>query len=1174
MSINAAVGQVNIRGAGGSTSPSSFGMRAFGQGANTSISALGDVNITAGHDIEVTGTDVDVRAGFARANVNNDTKSKATATASADVNFAAGHDIDLTATIGTVTVGGGAAYGFASAGIKGQQVTAKSSATVSLNAGGNIHLSGTTINVAGGNDTGTASGASAHASAAAATVALHADVGLNAGGSVNMTGEFISLHGGNSVGGAFLQRSSSNSNVIQTEVKASAKGAAASVTVTSGLDITTGKAGMLLSASANLTVAGGDDAAGALSLDAANSGTQVTESIDASVNLASKGNMTLKAANLIVRGGDDAGRAMTSIHDHGSSSATSSKKIAQVTAVAGGAASLTVDTGVTVNALGSIGIDGTSHATLRGGDDSFVDAKVQANNGASAKVTAEDGLQFKAKTAFVVSGANVTVQGGSTAARSAQVDATAGGAVASLVTEDSIGITAASAKLTGGVITLAGGTGADASTRIVGGSSSVHMAHGPAAIAHAQGKATATLKETSSLNLALSGALSISGSSGVNVHGALSNGYGASAFAQGAHAVAGLTADGSVNIKAGSVAITSKNSSSIDFGGHSGGRNVDARAKQAGNATAIEKSAINITATKALTLNAGGVIKVIAGSNAGQDAGATATSSATAAMTGSDGINLQAGSVSLTAVGDISIIGGNRAADSEPGSPSGSFGGPAGAVATGKSKASFTENAAVGITATTTTLSATVTGGASGEHILVQGGSDAAMGLLVSATGPASAAATVNSGVTLTAKGGLTLSAPALQFGRGSIGNLADGASIKGIFGGKASLTATGNVNVSGASVALTGNSIGIFTQNRVAGAVNILGSSGGNAKLTAQANVGIKATGALTITANGSGSNGGLRMVGGTGIGGGDVQAFGSSGKAALTAQAGISLSGKTVGITVTGLVVGAGFAGSGMDLSAASGGAVSVALATQVGINATGALTVSATRGFIDAGAALQGSQVDADHGKVTVTDTSGTALTAGGNLGLNYNNGSLSLAAGHAASGQAVTVGPGGTFSEKADATLLLKSGAKLTLSNFNGLTANAGVFFTGSGGTPTVDVTGNGKVSGLLNAGISIVGKSVTAAVTSFTHNSASDVSVDGIVGKTGITVTGGLSKLSFAPLDLGTVQQGALIMSLEPVLSAPQATTAPTLFSPQASGLSLGSAACQAVLLRDSCRSDR
>jgi hypothetical protein len=56
----------------------------------------------------------------------------------------------------------------------------------------------------------------------------------------------------------------------------------------------------------------------------------------------------------------------------------------------------------------------------------------------------------------------------------------------------------------------------------------------------------------------------------------------------------------------------------------------------------------------------------------------------------------------------------------------------------------------------------------------------------------------------------------------------------------------------------------------------------------------------------------------------------------------------------------------------------------------------------------------------------------------------------------------------------------------------------------------------------------------------------------------------------APLGLRTLQQDALIISLEPVLSAPSIQAAPVQFVPQA-GMTIGPAACQATSVGDSGR---
>jgi filamentous hemagglutinin family protein len=1443
VSINAAFGQVSIRGAGGSTSPSSFGMRAFGRGANTSISALGDVNITAGHDIKVTGTGVDVLAGFTRANVNGDTKAVANATAAADVNFTAGHDIDLTATGGNVTVAGGKAYGFANAGTKGQKITAKASATTTFNAGNEIDLSGSSVSVLAGNFVGTGSGVFVGASGAVANVSLAADVKLNAGNDLKVTGNFITLEAGRDAGGAAVSSSpipGGSSFLHLTRIIAGAKGAVANETVSAGIAITAGKGGASLDAVDGLSIKGGNSAGAAVILDASSATAHVSDTITANVSIASKGDLTLKGNGVSIGGGASAARSLTG----GTSSGSALSHHTQVLGRGDTVVNLNIDSGVTLDATGAFTLTATHNAdvdggvftgvgmevsngatgtkgstkvalqsgvdidagsalsitaksiSLQGGDElarglhidaqggtigftagaglsvtgqsvalhssatsgamsitggsgssnirvtagnaakanAALDASVSvtatkgsitisghglnahggdqdgrgvnvtASNGATATFDQDAALNFKATGAFTAEMlSSISIRGGQSDLHAAEAHAQAGGAVASLTGEDSANITAASAKLTGTNIILSGGFGASASRATFMG---IPTNITNRASAGATGKATANLKQSSALNLAVTGALSISASHDIALHGAaLSNGYGASAFATGVHAVAGVSIDGSLNIKAGSVTVGA-GSSLIVGGEHRDNYATRATAGQAGNASLTEKSAVTITATKALTL-AGGHLTLGQIISAGYGE-ASAHSAATANLSGSDGVNLKGASVALSADDGSLLI-----------SDGGDVGRNALARANSKSKASLSENAGVSITATTA-FSATLSGSASAAGLAITGGNSAgsgtaqganggiaksvinagvainvtgatgtvtitdtdtasggfmnilggnnagrhaeafgssgagsvavtagvsiaakgavtitgqANGMLVGAgsgagvsgearangpggkavsnlgaavsisggtlsltdttatiavhggfrlgsvghavaasfsdeaTGPATATATVSSGVSLTAKSGLSINALGIRLGTDASGaSLADQARVIGSFGGKASLTADAGINLSGANVTLQGGAIMLFGQNKAGAHAQVHGgSNGGNAKLTATAGVNVKATSTVNLAATGA-----IDLFGGVSVGDdAEVQASGSRAVATFTAQSAVGISAKTVTITAAGSfnVAGGGAAAVGLEGSASSGGATTISIASQVSVTATGALTVSATGGHIQGGgAAAVATGLDADHGKLSLAVTAGTALTAGGNLSLNMGGGSLLLSAGHPGSGQDIFAGPAGTISDKVDASLLLKSGAKLTLSNVAGLTVDAGVF--GSSVLSSVDINGTGKLSGLMDASVSILGKSVaTTTVTGFTHNSATGLTKEGVVLKTGITVSGGLTKLNVkAPVALGTIQDGALLMSVEPVLGAAMPAGQSTSFMPAPAAL--GGAACQVTLLRD------
>ncbi len=391
--------------------------------------------------------------------------------------------------------------------------------------------------------------------------------------------------------------------------------------------------------------------------------------------------------------------------------------------------------------------------------------------------------------------------------------------------------------------------------------------------------------------------------------------------------------------------------------------------------------------------------------------------------------------------------------------------------------------------------------------------------------------------------------------------------------GAKATVLADASVSVSAGSVALTGDSLDIFGGNAAASNADVLaGSAGGNAKLTAQAGMGIKASGTVTLTGNSMNLT-----AGGLAARNGLVEVSGAKAAAAFAVQSTLAISGKTVTITDAGVfsALAGNQVGDDLHASAADGGATTVSVGSQLSITASGVLSVSAKAGsLIRAGSSVAASEhLDATQGKLSVAVTSGTALTAGGNLTLDMGGASLTMFAGLAGSSQQVSAGAGGIISNKTDVSLVLKSGAKLTLSNITGLIVDAGA--RGSGSLPAVTTVDGGKVGGLVDESISILGKSVvTSNVTGFVHNSLAGFTDDGLVFKTTITVSGGVGVLDFqtpAPMDLGTLQQDALNTSLETVLSAPQTDTAPTLFTPQLGSVTFRSADCQATLSR-SCKS--
>ncbi len=1066
--------------------------------------ATAGLSVTAGHNINVTGTSqVFMVGGTSVAHgdrVNADQSgAKATATAHADLTLSAGDA--FTASAPTLTVRGGNNVGgarevrcsftsrcssatsvnWAAAGANalGKKASANYTATgnTSITAGaGGITLSGTKL-ILGDDPSATSTNQTMRTaigmrvytdSAKSATAIADAEATLNLSttGNMTVTGHSVSVRGGDHTAGWLLYSYNSvhgyhSSSQVRASIYGNGKGDILGITAKSGISLKAGGNLTITATAGNLSIEAGSHAGSEMSVYLGNaaSGGKNNTMLDASMSLTAGGKLKVSAAgDVIIGAGKDALYAADASAYGGTVSLTVNSSLilsgakglsvsaagpdlsifggyegashAQVHAFGAGKAALTADTSVGVSATGgAISLKNTSGGIYIFADDyNASEAVASASDGGVANLTAKNGVSVKAGGAFIASAhTNLEIWGGSSyAAYDAKAKAEDGGAKASLTADESISVTAGSVSLKAAhYMSIAAGFLYDADN-----------AH-----ASAGGSATASLKETSSVKIATTGAFTASAAgSSLKIYGAEEeNGYGATAKADGAHASATLSADGSLTITAGGAVNLKAGKKLLVYGGTGSatssagnGQAAAASANHHAKASYSEKSGVSITAGGAFTAKAGTGLDIYGALHDGYGAVAKGSNGGSANFTASGAVALKAASVALSAsAGNLEIYGGDDVAET------------AGAVATGTGKSHLTANAGVSITAATGFTAQLLGSAAPVAYLGIYGGDDAGYAGDASAGANATAMLTANAGVNIAvtgAGGKLTLTTGTRPHAAVSIGGGADVASdadAKSSYAGAVtSVTATSAVNLSAAgAVSITAGhgSVGIYG----ASCVDCYNS--------------VKATGKgaqATVTGNGSVS-----------IKGGSV---------ALTA-----------GTAADMLIEPYYYAGYSDDVTGASGGAAAVNANAGVTIAAAGNFSAKAGKKIV-----LQNGYYDA-YDAYAIGKTGGTATID--------TNASLTITAGgtlKASAGTGIDAGIAGSVGYDAHASADTGGKANLNINDHMSLVAGGALSLKATAGNMSIyggdetayeaeaDASNGGQANLIVNTSISIKGSSLT------------------------------------------------------------------------------------------------
>ena len=671
---------------------------------NVAVTALSDVSVTAGGNIHVTGAIAGLAGGGDGQSgsslttiVTSGSAAKATAAVHADLSMTAGGSMDFIDTSTLTLRGGNGVGGLAQSSFdnspgsrgrsaraaiveaEGKGATAAYTTTgmLNLSAGaGGIAIQTGALTVQGGNSVGAvmfvSAGGTQKAAKATATADVEAGVSIVSKGAIAVTATQLTVAGGKNAAGIgldSLHRASHGINesfTVFTSDEATGASDAVSMEVGAGVQIKAAGNITLDGGTAAYSIHGGDSAGDDLHGLAASHAvaSKISTSVDVGVGIAGGGAVTVHGDRVSLHGGDDvlqnagitAGAGTVSMTDTavvavtgkslgitgtsagshalkivaGSQAAVDSRSTAGEAAKVGVAAAA----GVALTATGgSIQLDATveSVAISGGKFTGFLDS-IHAGQGASVALTATAGVSAKAKGSFKAAGiADVFLHGGSSAGAEDLVSVTQGKAKASLTADASIGIIAGSASFTGLDVTFgAGGHGAF-ETQV-----------------HATGAATAVLKDSSVIDVAVTRGLTVTAGAGAGdftVRDALTdNGNSAEALAAGPGAAASLTADGSVTpSKAGGALAVDAGSIAIGTFGVNEALGASARASKAGKATYLEDNAIALSAGKGgLSLLAAGKLTIGVAPGIGNGDVIAASSSGAAGLTVEAGVSLAA----------------------------------------------------------------------------------------------------------------------------------------------------------------------------------------------------------------------------------------------------------------------------------------------------------------------------------------------------------------------------------------------------------------------------------------------------------------------------------------------------------------------------------------------------
>ena len=981
----------------GSISIGAFGVRIGGDHAIT-LSADDGKGSTTHDNISIGGFFVSIGGSNADATASHTNVDHS-------VTLHAGHDVGIGGS--SVDIAGGQAHADAHGAITA--LSAKDDVTIS--AGHDIGISGSHVLVAGGEARADVLTDSKSAVTAVAT----ANTTLIAGNDINLSANNLMLRGGSDLVRA-----------VTTTI-----GQKATVTASTNLKLSAHD----INASANtLLIRGGDSVglnsgstSGSMQVRALQAGAMANVTAHADVSLTATDAIGIGANGLTIRGGNNVAGAYASFS---SSPVPHSYTIAPIVQAAGKGAkaslTATANVGFTAGA-GGIVIDTSNYAHLSGGTNAGIGEHVIASaSSAAATADAEAGLTLTTSGRIRISGHNVNVLGGDGAAGwlTNPFNTSTGAVVAGTKANDAVSLTAKS-----GVHFTAGGNlviSADASGngRLVlaagsygGGGLSAELGTSSATAPGAKG----TVLVDDGVSATAGGALKLLAGAGLSLSGGSKAGYNQTVRAH--NGVLSVTETANLNIKGGTGvtlyddAVGSSYALYLQGGASAGLDDFVTATKATGKATVNANAAVNVSTTKgAITVtNADGFVQLQAGYGAAQNAAISASTAATASLTADNGVHLSApGAIAITAAGSAFLFGSESAA-----AHAGVHGNHATAKLTALSNVTVAAAGAFTVTA--------------GSGVEFSASGYPAYRASVSASGAgASATLMADSGVHITAGGDVTLRAKDYMNLSGSdyAGN---GATLTASYGGKATLTALSNLSITAGGNFLA-SAQGVSSNMDISGGYGAGGShSGVKAKVTAHkgaatfvadASARITAKGAITLNAhhaidiNGSNSAA-LRAV---------VTA--SSGQAAMTALGNVA------------------FTAGGMFTAAAGGN-----------------LTISASEdpayaADVTAKGAGAKATLLADTG-ISITAGTNVNLKAGGSLGISGSVDAAYSAGVHASNGAAASVTARDAVTITAGGAFTASAADRLSIYGSNG--AGYGASVTGKKGTAVLVADGGAHIT---------------------------------------------------------------------------------------------------------------
>jgi filamentous hemagglutinin family protein len=1174
VSVTATKGNVQIAGSNFHyPSESNFSIGGH-DGQNVLVNAPGGVGtFTANDNVNIAATTITVKAGAfldgttstggditvqtapsgnaEGANATAGSHGSATLSVNDQVNFKATGKLTFTAA-GSLDIGRACCSDHIAAGARAQASGSGAKATLNLNES-TLLQGNAAVTLTAGDDISisTVSGPSGASAAAGAAAGAKGTATYSETGQMNIV-----------TSGAFSAKAGDDVEFFAGDGArfgyASASGAGAKATHTEDASFNLTASTVTIAAGSSIDVSGGDGVAWDARA-AASRGGVATLTDNRTMNITAK-----SAISMSLTGSDSEGE----INVGTDSSAAVGRGAGAFVPSHGGKATISANGSTNLNvtgAGGTITLDAGKHTgaaiNVRSGTAGNFDfsGSTPLFAGASAAVGGSASVNFLANTNFTAKGAiafnagasgslliapeggdmedgHVRGIGGKATANAQSVVNIAGGSV-SFTAGDGITVTAASG--------VARGTGP-----------SSHFLTS----VNAQAGGTATMTVQTGVKITAAGAFTATAGSSVDFKDngtnsdALTAASATVAASHGANATATLTATNTIQVNAATIALTAKAGDVIIAGGSSGA--VDAHvAAGARNekATLNVDDSVNLTATGNVTIKASrqhhgtgstatsdaGSITIAAGNSAGNDAFAGAANHGVAVLSVIAGANVKAGGkLTLTAAGDLDVLGGNRVAPAIIAQSSGSAKATVnvGVNLTAGKTAALTAGGSVDIeaggsvghgspgslrghshgiaTETVNTAVSLQTGGsltiAAGNDLGILGGSSIELLPVASSGGVVSV--NVNTGVTVKTGGNLSLTATAGSIavrGGGSVEYLADFASVgpsshslgapgKSV---KANLNTAVDVEAAGSATAVAGTNLLISAGHGALLAVGKFrdasgartGTSwlGGSASVDANLSATFKAGKNLTLTA-GKGGTGSLAIDA--------MQGFGPSASVvnAVSIRGGSSHADAKFNVDGDALVQ--------------AGGNITVSVANNMGVYAGS---------FGDA-------RIDHVNGSATMVATADATLKAGGNITFTKVGGDFTVAgvgvnSSHAGGilGEAAGLsGSRGSINATVNANALISAGGNITTTTAIGgdiavLAANDIVgFAVGPNSVDNATVTGNagitatGNVTLAATGNISIMGPGhVQASVASMASSGTYSTKIE---GKTTISAGGNLT----------------------------------------------------------------